>query len=150
VQGSGKLSGTPSVATNGTHVLVTFANRESQEEPWQVVAARARVGQLPTNAKPLGSSTRDPAAAAIAPVAAGLPDGSWLVQWTEGSGGSYRVRAQAFAADLEPVGEPLAVSPPNANAGQGVVWVGDEAALSLFVVTGDQGKELWGTPIACQ
>ena len=90
-----------------------------------------------------------PGAEAISPAAVGLSGGRWLVQWTEGSVGNRQVRVQTLAHDLIPVGDPITVSPEGTNAGQGVVWVQGDTALSLFLVKTGSTHELWGAALKC-
>jgi hypothetical protein len=59
------------------------------------------------------------------------------------------VRLQTLGSDLIAVGDPVTLSPEEVNAGQGVVWVRGEKALSLFLVKVTSGHELWGAVLKC-
>ncbi len=146
----GKLSGTPNVATNDERVLVTFANRDRKDAPWRVLAASAPLGEIPTRAEPPRGLNVPDGASVLSPVAAGLPNGGWLLQWTEEASGAYRVRLQVLNRELEAVGSPLEASPANENAGQGTVWAMGEHAISLFIVTGKSEKQLWARSVQCR
>jgi hypothetical protein len=146
----GQLSGTPSVATNEAQVLVSFANRDDPQAPWQIVAGTAPLGEVPKQAAPLAGLPVADGAAAISPAVVGLHGGGWLLQWTEGSGSAYRVRLQVLNQQLEPVSTTLEASPKGQNSGQGAVWADGERALSLFIVSRGNEKELWARSLRCR
>jgi hypothetical protein len=86
----------------------------------------------------------------ISPVAAGLPGGHWLLQWTEANAGSYQVRVQVLGPDLRGIGQPTTVSPSGLNAGQGALWTSADRAVALFVVSQGQTREIWGATLKCR
>jgi hypothetical protein len=90
-----------------------------------------------------------PGGEAISPSSEVLADGRFLVQWTEGSAGNRAVRAQALSANLVPIGEPVTLSTPEQNAGQGALWVHGTQALALFLVKKETSHELWGASLRC-
>jgi hypothetical protein len=142
-----RFLGTPYVASFADEALIVFAGRNDQNAPWRVHFSRTKSGQKPGAARELpgfGSG-----GGAIAPSVTGLPDGRWLLQWTEGSLGRYQVRVQTLDSDLRPVGEPVLVSPKGASAGQGVIWAGGAPAVALFILTTAGRDELWGAALAC-
>jgi hypothetical protein len=80
----GKLSGTPSVATNDQQVLVSFANRAGKDQPWQVLAGSAALGKIPPRAEAVKDLPVGEGAAALSPAAGGLSNGSWLLRSCSG------------------------------------------------------------------
>ena len=89
-------------------------------------------------------------AQSISPIAAGLPDGRWLVQWTEGASGNRRVRAQVLGANLEPVSDAMNLSQETVNAGGGALWAAGQTLVSLFLIRNGAGHELWGASLQCE
>jgi len=150
IDAQGTRFGSPNVAVNDESALVTFAARDGNDSPWTVQLASAKHGLVPNKAKTFALPPGGPGGDAIAPVAAGLPGGHWLLQWTEGSSGSREVRAQVLDDKFEPVGDALRVSAAGKEAGQGVVTVVGERALSLQLVKGSSSYELWGTALSCK
>ncbi len=145
----GSSVGTPMVTANNRDIMVTFAARATPGSYWRVQVATAPHGELPDRAVGFRIPPGGPGAEAISPAATGLSGGRWLVQWTEGSAGNRQVRLQTLAHDLIPVGDPITVSPEGSNAGQGVVWVQGDTALSLFLVKTGNTHELWGAALKC-
>ncbi len=145
----GRFLGTPMVAGNGKGILVAFAARDSRQDHWGVRLAAAQNGELPARAQDFAIPPGGPGIEAISPAAAGLEGGRWLLQWTEGSTGEHDVRLQVLGSDLAPMGDAITVSPKEANAGQGVVWVRGRKAISLFLVSKGKRLELWGAALTC-
>ena len=149
VEVSASHVGTPMVAANGREALVAFAAKATPDSYWRVYFSRSEPGKPPGPAAGFRIPPGGPGAEAISPGATGVPGGRWLVQWTEGSSGNRVVRLQTLAYDLIPVGDPIDVSPEGANAGQGVVWLQNGSALSLFLVKSGTRHELWGATLKC-
>lgn len=149
VEVSASHVGTPMVAANDRAALVAFAAKATPDSYWRVYLASVDPAKSPGPAAGFRIPPGGPGAEAISPGAAGLAGGRWLVQWTEGSSGNRVVRLQTLAHDLIPVGDPIDVSPEGANAGQGVVWLQNGSALSLFLVKSGARHELWGATLKC-
>lgn len=149
VIGSKPQVGTPNVAANSEGVLVAFAGRPSNDAYWKLQLAKSKLGEVPRSASSFPSPPGGPGGDEISPVAVGLEHGGWLLQWTEGPAGRRQVRVQTVGFDLVPVGDPITVSPEQANAGQGVVMVREGKALSLFLVKQGKNHELWGASLIC-
>jgi hypothetical protein len=148
IQTDEPLVGTPALVTRGGITLISFAARANAQAKWGVRLALAAAGQLPQASRPFGGT--EITSNAISPTAGGLGDGRWLLQWTEGNSGAYRVRLQTLGPDFKPLGDPVTVSPAGANAGQGTVWTQESSAMSLFLVTSDGRHELWGATLKCR
>jgi hypothetical protein len=146
---SRKLIGTPVLSANDREILVAFSARPGATSYWGLQVATAAHGQLPKRAHPFSIPPGGLGAEAISPAVAGLDGGRWILQWTEGSTGNRQVRLQTLASDLIPIGDALTLSPGEVNAGQGVVWVRGDRALSLFLVKVASGHELWGAGLKC-
>ncbi len=148
IQGA-KFVGTPTVAANEEEVLVAFAARTEKTATWGIYLGRAPHGQVPSSTRPFTPPPGGPGGMAISPAVVGLPGGRWLLQWTEGSPGAFQVRALTLDQKLTAIGTPLDISPPKLNAGQGVLWIGQQQGLALFAVTTDKNQELWGASLKC-
>jgi hypothetical protein len=149
VQTTRKFIGTPVLGANEKEVLVAFAARPSENSYWGLQVATGALGEVPKRARPFSIPPGGLGAEAISPAVAGLSGGRWLLQWTEGSTGDRQVRLQTLGGDLIALGDPVTLSPEEVNAGQGVVWVRGEKALSLFLVKVTSGHELWGALLKC-
>ncbi len=149
VKTAAKSIGQPNIAVSDSKVLVTFAGRASDAEPWAVHAALVASAGLASPAQRLTLPAGGPGGDAIAPVAAGLGEGRFILQWSEGATGHRQVRVQTLDAKLQPWGPALNVSPTDTNAGQGVLWVNGTNAVSLFVVNVGRSAELWAASLQC-
>jgi hypothetical protein len=149
VETDSTLVGTPAVAANDKAVLVAFAGKTSADAPFRVELATMAHGALPSAARVFAVPPGGPGGEAISPSAEGLPDGRFLVQWTEGAAGNRAVRAIVVSSDLVPEGEPVTLSTPDQNAGQGALWVQKGRALALFLVKAESTHELWGASLRC-
>jgi hypothetical protein len=150
VVGSGGAVGKPSAGWNGREVAVIFADRPAADARYEI-----RIGHGPPGAPPAATAALPlpkggPGGDAFAPDLAGLPDGRWVLMWTEGAAGSRAVRAQTLAPDFTPLGDPIALSPPAGNYGQGAIGVASGYAATVFLSKGERSYELWGSVLQCQ
>jgi hypothetical protein len=149
VAGSGGAVGKPAAGWNGREVAVIFADRPEAEGRYEIRVGRVGPGAIPKATTVIPLPRGGPGGDAFAPEIAGLPDGRWLLMWTEGAAGSRAVRAQTFAPDFSPLGDPIALSPPAGNFGQGVIGVVGEYAATVFLSKGSSSYELWGAVLQC-
>jgi hypothetical protein len=149
VAAPGKLSGTPQVFAGPEDLVIAFANRNDPKEPWSIQLGRAPLGQLPVTTRGFavaGAGTEG----TLSPSLGSLSDGRWLLQWTERTATGYRVRVQTLTRELSPVGDPIETSSPDQSGGQGTVWANGTRALSLYVTSSAERKELWGAALSCE
>jgi hypothetical protein len=149
IKADAKSIGQPNIAVSDSKVVVTFAARNSDAEPWAVHAALVPSEGPSSTAQRLALPAGGPGGDAIAPVAAGLGEGRFILQWSEGATGHRQVRVQTLDAKLQPWGPVVNVSPIDTNAGQGVLWVNGVNAVSLFVVNVGRSAELWAASLQC-
>jgi hypothetical protein len=142
-------AGKPSVAYNGAELAVVFAARANADAPWRIRVGLAPWGQTPTDTRIIELPSGGPGGDAFTPDLVGLADGRWLLVWTEGSEGSRAVRAQTLTPQLEPLGDPIALSPPAGNFGQSGLGVVGTTVAAGFLQRGASGYELWGTLLQC-
>lgn len=150
VGGSGGAVGKPAVSSNGKELVVIFADRPNADGPYQIRLGHAPIGASPSTTTVFPLPKGGPGGDAFAPSIAGLPDGRWLLIWTEGPPGSRAVRAQTLTPNLAPLGDPIALSPPAGNYGQGIVGVVDGYAATVFLSKGSSSYELWGAVLQCE
>jgi hypothetical protein len=146
----GSPVGTPTIAVNGQSVAVAFADRASSDEPWSIRIGTAALGSFPSSTTPFVVPTGGPGGPALAPALSGLPDGRWLLLWTEGSGGAHDVRGVTLGSDLATVGSAFTVSREGSNAGQGAVALRAGRGLVAYLALTEEGYEVWGTGVDCR
>jgi hypothetical protein len=150
VAGSGGLPGKPAVAWNGREVAVIYAEQPEPDKPYEIRMGHAAGGAIPATTEVLPLPKGGPGGDAFAPEIAGLSDGRWLLMWTEGASGARAVRAQTLAPDLSLLGDPIALSPPSGNYGQGLIGVVGDRGATVFLSKGSSGGfELWGAVLQC-
>jgi hypothetical protein len=148
---AGAPVGAPSIAFNGRSVAVAFADRLAASDPWEIRLGMATApAVLPTGTKRFPIPARGAGQTAMAPALAGLPDGRWILVWTEGTGGDYDVRGQTLGPDLAPIGSVFTVSRPGANAGQAAVAVGSESGVIAYLSQAGDGYQLWAAAVRCR
>lgn len=149
VKADGPRVGTPSVATNGEEVLITFAARPADDAPWKVRYAHAPVDHVPDQSSVFDVPAGGPGGDAISPAAAAPGGARWLLQWTEGTSGAHVVRVQTLDRKLGKVGSAVTVSPPGKDAGQGAIWASGHSAVAFFLIKDGDDYALWGTSLTC-
>jgi hypothetical protein len=149
VVGSGGQVGKPNIGWNRREIALIFADKPAGSDHYEIRIAHAKTGSIPdaTTAIPLPKG--GPGGDAFAPDIAGLPDGRWVMVWTEGAAGSRAIRAQTFDHDFTPLGDPIALSPPAGNFGQGMLGVVSGYAAAVFLSKGASSYELWGSVLQC-
>jgi hypothetical protein len=149
VAGSGGDVGKPMSGYNGIDFAVTFADRPAGSDHWEIRAGRAPAGAIPATTSVIPLPKGGPGGDAFAPDLVGLSDGRWLLVWTEGPPGKKAMRAQTLSRDFELVGDPIALSPPGGNYGQGVLGVVGSHTAVVFLSKGSASYELWGAVLSC-
>ncbi|WP_437997271.1 GYF domain-containing protein [Sorangium sp. So ce185] len=150
VNGSGGALGKPSLGWNERALAVVFADRPADGR-WEIRAGQAAPGDIPTSTQVIPLPSGGPGGDAFAPDIAGLSDGRWLLVWTEGPPGSRAMRAQTLAPNFSPIGDPIALSPPAGNFGQGVLGVAPRSGYVgvVFLSKPAASYELWGVILQC-
>jgi hypothetical protein len=80
---------------------------------------------------------------------AGVDGGRWLLVWSEGKDGARQLRALTLSPQFEPVGEPLSIAGPEANAGPAGLAIAGKQGAVFYAATVKKGVELWGATISC-
>ena len=149
VIGSGGQVGKPNVGWNHRELALIFADKPAGSDHYEIRVAHAKTGSIPVVTTVIPLPKGGPGGDAFAPDIAGLPDGRWVMVWTEGASGSRAIRAQTLEADFTPLGDPIALSPPAGNFGQGVLGVVSGYAAAVFLSKGASSYELWGSVLQC-
>lgn len=142
--------GEPSLAisppgSKSPQLLVGFSGG-AQSSRESLYVARSVPPALPQNAQPLpieGAPLGDPSVGA-------LSDGSFVVQWSEGTPGRQSVNVALFHEDLTLVGSPIRVSGSGVDARDGTIFVGQDSVLSLYMVRNGQNNEMWAAVLKCE
>jgi uncharacterized protein DUF4339 len=149
VVGSGGQVGKPNMGWNHRELALIFADKPAGSDHYEIRVAHAKTGSIPATTTVIPLPKGGPGGDAFAPDIAGLPDGRWVMVWTEGASGSRAIRAQTLEADFTPLGDPIALSPPAGNFGQGVLGVVSGYAAAVFLSKGASSYELWGSVLQC-
>jgi hypothetical protein len=130
-------------------VLLAFAGRNTEDDPWTIFLGKSSYGTIPQTIRPFTLPAGGPGFDAMSPSVVGMPEGRWLIQWSEGQTGQRQIRAQILDANLRPLDKAHTVSPPNSNSGQGLLWSDGTRAVSFFVVSTGKQAELWAASLSC-
>jgi hypothetical protein len=142
-------AGAPALDARGDDAVLAWAEREANG-PWGVRWARwsTSAGVGPTHA--LALPPGGPGERAMAPSVAALGEGRFLLGWTETGHGKNQVRAEVIDAADHPSGEPIAVSPPDAVAGQETIALTDSGRGAIAYLVARRGAfELRASAIDC-
>ena len=150
VAGSGGQVGKPNIGWNHRELALIFADKPAGSDHYEIRVAHAKTGSIPATTTVIPLPKGGPGGDAFAPDIAGLPDGRWVMVWTEGASGSRAIRAQTLEASFTPLGDPIALSPPAGNFGQGVLGVVNGYAAAVFLSKGERSYELWGSVLQCE
>jgi hypothetical protein len=149
VAGSGGDTGEPMMGSNGREIAIVFGDQASDRGPWKLRIGHAAIGKIPGTTTMFEAPAGGPGGDANYPAITGLPDGRWVLTWTEGSYSSKVVRAQTFSANFAPVGDPIVLSPPSGNYGPSMVGVVGNYVTIVFLQKGRSNNELWGSVLQC-
>jgi hypothetical protein len=142
--------GTPGVSLSDGVALVSFSARPSPDAPWRIRMAALRPDAKRATTSLFEVPSGGPGEPAISPATDALPDGRFLMVWTEGASGSRDVRAEVLDANLVAASSPVTLSPEGSNAGKGVPFTDGSRALVVFYVKNDSSQQLWGATLKCQ
>lgn len=150
VAGLGKV-GSPTIAVSGDNVAVAWADRASDDAPWQISWTHLGIGSDPQPATSFAVPDGGLGVQAMSPSLTALGQGRFVLAWAEGPVSSHQVRAAALNADGAATGSAFAVSAPGANAGQPQVAVGsDGRGVVAFFVARGKTYEVHAAPISCR
>jgi hypothetical protein len=154
IEGLGATIGSPAIAISDSVAIAAWADHASADEPWRLRWVRFKAGEAPGETKdftPPGSTGGAQAGAqAMSPALSPVPEGRFLLVWTEGPMSRHRVRALTLSSDGAPVGAPIEVSGDGVNAGQGqaAIAASDKGVVAYLAGT-DAGFQVVARPIAC-
>jgi len=148
MDGLGEKIGSPAIAVTGDDVMVAWADRRFDTDPWSlrfvVFKAGAEAGAPQSFSVPTGGL----GANVMSPALAGLAGGRFFIVWTEGPVENHQVRAQTLKADGSMLGAALTISADGVHAGQGQVAVAGDGKGVVAFLDGTK-REVVATPIAC-
>ena len=149
VPGSGGKMGKPKAGFNGDEVAYVFADMPEGSKNWQVRLGHAKVGASVEATAVVELPEGGPGGDHISPDIVGLEDGRWLLMWTEGSSGQRAIRAITLTRDFQPIGDPIALSPPAGDFGQASLGVVGTYTTVVFLQRGEDAFEMWGAVLQC-
>ncbi len=142
-------AGAPAIDARGDEAVVAWAERGATGSwgiRWARWSASAGVGDAHTLDLPPGG----PGDRAMAPSVAALGEGRFLLAWTEAGHGKNQVRAQVIDASDRALGDPIAVSSPDAVAGQETIALTDSGRGAIAYLVARRGSfELRASAIDC-
>lgn len=148
-------NGKPRSATNGREIAIVLATKvpikvgEKEEVLGRIHLAKGAPMATPSTPVMIDLPPNGPGGDAIAPDIVGLPDGRWLLMWTEGPSGEREIRAQTYDADFKPLGDPIALSRPGSSFGQAVLSVLGSYTTVTFLEAAESGYDMWGAVLQC-
>lgn len=135
--------GTPSLAATHDGGVIAWAEHAAGSADWQVMLATF-------SATPNEPPRMRAIANGMSPAIVTLADGDHALAYTTGAAGAHRVHLQRTTSELEPMGEPLAVSPEGVNAGQPAAAFGEDGrGVVAWFAADHHGASLMATPVAC-
>jgi hypothetical protein len=153
VQGLGERVGSPAIAASGDSIMIAWADRKSDADPWSLRTVRFKAGDTPSAASTFVVPAGGLGQHAMSPGLAGLAGGRFLLVWTEGPVAKRQVRGQTLSASGAVLGAPLTISAADVYAGQGQVAVlPDGRGVVAFLGADSQDAkkfEVMATPITC-
>jgi len=150
LKGSGGKLGKPRGGFNGTEIAITFADKpDGDDTGYEIRLGRAPLGSLPPETSMIPLPEGGPGKNAISPDIVGLSNGRWLLMWTEGESGARAIRAQTYDSTMQPIGDPIALSPPAGSFGQAILGVSGNYTTAAFLQAQDDGFQLWGAVLQC-
>ena len=149
VQGTGVKVGPPSIAWNGSELLLAFADTTDPNGAWQIRTARAHWGEPPSASEPWIAPKGGPGKITTEPSVAAVDDHRWLIVWSEGEPRVRVVRAQTYDSRMRPIGAALEVSAQGANASRPVVATRNGMGAFAYYAGGGYVSQLWAAAVAC-
>lgn len=143
--------GRPALASGPAQTALAVAARNDPERGHSMWVGRASNGQLPLELSRLdllGSVEVE----LFAPALAALPDGGFVLMWSQGAGWERQVWVQRLSAALLPLGPPFAVTTPDPTLGGSVAgaieWLG-ERLVAFYFLRREGGHSLWAATLHC-
>ncbi|HXN31924.1 MAG TPA: hypothetical protein VN894_08685 [Polyangiaceae bacterium] len=150
VEGLGPMVGSPAIAVNEGVGFLAWADRPSSEDPWGLRWVRFKVGEAPGTPSTFMPPPGGNGDQAMSPGLTVIPGGRFLLTWTQGPTSVHEVRALGLSSEGSPVGLPLTISNPRANAGQGQAAVTARGrGLVAFLESSANGFQVAVASIAC-
>lgn len=148
----GAIVGKPRASSNGIEIAIVYSEKADDKDDtgWKLRLAQSKSDALPTAAVDFAVPEGGPGGSVIAPDIVGLADGRWLLMWTEGPFESSAIRAQTYSATMEPIGDPIALSPPAGLFGQALLTTVGNYTTVAFLQAVDDNFELWGAVLRCE
>jgi uncharacterized protein DUF4339 len=144
--------GRPSLASGPEQTAVVACRRGRGQEPDALLMARAHNGQLPRELEPFALPGPEPAEL-MAPVLAALPDGGFVLMWSQGESARRQVRLQRLSSALAPIGAPFDVTsaepPEGGGATAAALHVEGDRLLAFYFVRREAGHSLWVASVSC-
>jgi hypothetical protein len=149
VQGTGVKVGPPSIAWNGSELLVAFADMTDPNGPWQIRAARAHWGEPPSASEPWIAPKGGPGKTATEPNVSAVDEHRWLMVWSEGEPRVRVIRAQTCDTRMRPVGAAFDISPQGAGPSNPVAATRNSHGAVAYYAGGGFVPQVWAAAVSC-
>jgi hypothetical protein len=151
--GLGPKVGQPTIAVSNERVLVAWADRASNDEPWSIRVAHFHAGDSAEGAQTFVAPAGGLGQNIMSPRASALPGGRFLFVWAEGPLAATQVRAETLDNHGSPLGGGMTVSADGVNSGAGDSAVtADGKGIVSFLSASSAGAkkfEVEAVPLSC-
>jgi hypothetical protein len=151
--GLGTKVGSPTVAVSNESVLVAWADRAANGDPWSIRVAHFHAGDAAPGAQTFVAPSGGLGANIMSPRASGLPGGRFLFVWAEGPLAATQVRAATLDGVGSLLGAAMTVSADGVNSGAGdsAVMADGRGIVSFLSASAASTKkfEVEAVPLSC-
>jgi hypothetical protein len=149
--GLGTKVGSPTVAVSNETVLVAWADRSSNDDPWSIRVAHFHAGDAAPGAQTFVAPSGGLGTNIMSPRASALPGGRFLFVWVEGPLAGTQVRAATLGGSATLLGAPMTVSADGVNSGAGdsAVTPDGRGIVGFLSASGAKKFEVDAVPLSC-
>lgn len=143
--------GRPALASGPSQTVLAAALRTDPARGHSMLLGRANNGRLPLELSPLDIFGAEDVELS-APALTALPDGGFVLMWSQGAGWERQVRIQRLSATLLPLGSPFALTTPDPALGgsvAGAIQSVGERLVAFYFLRREGGHSLWATTVRC-
>lgn len=149
IAGTEAFVGVPAIAVSGDHILVVWAERNGEAEPWHLQYVVWRRGESLGASRHFLVPSGGLGEEVLSPGVSSLDKDQFLLVWTEGPRSGRQVRAWPIDASGAGVGQAVTISPAGVNGGQGRAAAASGQALVAYLAGAGDPFELRAVSLTC-